>query len=105
VPAAPTAKDGVSLPADMAPSGGTCSQNMGFHSPEVPCFEVGQISWIRPWRNASSNFGVPDCVAAQTAKDDVSLPGDMAASGAPVLKIIVFRAQGSHALRRVLSVR
>jgi hypothetical protein len=78
--AAPTTYD-VPIPTDMTASGGTCSQNKPSQIPEVPCFEVGHISLIRPWRYASSKFGVPDCVAATTPSDVVPLPADVAASG------------------------
>jgi hypothetical protein len=79
--AARTAKDDVPLPTDMAASGGTGSQNKPFQSLEVPCFEVGHISLIRPWRYPRSKFGVPDCIAAPTSNNDVPLPANMAASG------------------------
>jgi hypothetical protein len=79
--AAPTANADVPLPADVAVCGGTCPQNSSIQMLEVPCFEVGHISLIRPWRSVSSKLRVPDCVAAPTSNADVPLPADVAACG------------------------
>jgi hypothetical protein len=60
---------------------------------------VGQISWIREWRYASSKFRVLDRVAATTARDGVPLPADMAACGGSGSKKGVLIAQRYHSLR------